>query len=99
MFSKNPWLTDVAMPKISFLRSVLNALKFQDTSPFIAVVPKAAPRSGIVPRKPNSDVCATTWCRLGGSPARFVGSRHGVNGLEHSISLAVGVRVFCEKPP
>ena len=48
---------------------------------------------------PAPQVCETTCCRFGGSPARFVGSRHGVSGSEHSISLAVGVRVFCEKPP
>lgn len=39
-----------------------------------------------------------TWRSVGGSPARLVGSRHGVSGFEHSISLAVGERVFVEMP-
>src|ERR1700733_10736788 len=48
------------------------------------------------PRSPASTVCAMTWRKLGGSPARLDGSRHGRNGSEHSISLAVGARLFVE---
>ena len=45
------------------------------------------------PRRPASNVCAMTCRKLGGSPARFAGKRHGNSGSEHWIPLAVGARL------